>query len=435
MRRATPRLSAYTAIALFGMLGAVAVQRPEPALLALPFAFLVLVGMAGTGPLGVATETSVDATRVNVGETFDVTIRLTAGAAHPWAEVELRPPPGLAVERWRVGGDGPDDRAETVGAVATLALREGEPVDLVAVVRAERWGAYRPVAARLVVTDRFRLLRRETSVTNAAVVRVHPPVSRLRRLADPRWLQGVAGAHRSRERRDGIEFADTRPWAPGDGLRAVNWRASARRGSWFVSDRHPDSSADVVLFVDALVDVGHDLDSTLGMTVEATIALAEGHLGDHDRVGVIGFGGFLDWILPGLGTAQLHRIVDSVLDTVVVGSLADRSLTVVPIRALPPRAMVVALTPLADPRSYGVLARLRGRGSDLLVVEVSPAPFVESGPSPADGLAHRAWLLEREIVRQRLRRIGATVVSWRHGDPFAAVLAEAASWRARPVAR
>jgi hypothetical protein len=82
-----------------------------------------------------------------------------------------------------------------------------------------------------------------------------------------------------------------------------------------------------------------------------------------------------------------------------------------------------------------MLARLRARGSDLLVVEVSPVPFVRPGPSPADQLAHRAWLLEREVVRQRLRRLGATVVTWRHGDPFGAVLAEATAWRARPVAR
>jgi uncharacterized protein (DUF58 family) len=260
---------------------------------------------------------------------------------------------------------------------------------------------------------------------------VHPTTDELRQLARPRWLQGLAGAHRSRERSDGIEYAETRPWAPGDRLRSVNWRVSARRGEWFVSDRHPDRSADVVLLLDSFVDVGQDVASTLGLAVEAVVELARSHLGVQDRVGLVGVGGYLDWIVPSLGPRQLHRLVDAVLDTQVVVSLADRSLALVPSQALPPRAFVVALTPLVDARSAGLLARVKARGCDLAVIEVSPVAFLDRPVRAADRLAFRAWELERDLTRRRLRSIGATVVEWRRGQSFATVMAEVTTWRAR----
>ena len=42
---------------------------------------------------------------------------------------------------------------------------------------------------------------------------------------------------------------------PGDRVRAINWRASARRQGLVVNERHPERNTDVVLFVDSFVDV------------------------------------------------------------------------------------------------------------------------------------------------------------------------------------
>jgi len=419
------RLVPYAGIAAFGLLSAVAVHRAEPALLGLPFAAIVLVAVTTAGPLVVTASLGLDTRRAIVGDCVEVDVRLDAPHGASWVEVDLALPPGLAVESWVGPGARPG------AARVSVRLRPSAPVTLTAVVRCERWGAYRPGRARVAAHDRFRLLVRESVVSIPDVVRVHPPTARLRKLAEPRWLQGLAGAHRSRERADGIEYAETRPWAPGDRLRAVNWRVSARRGAWFVSDRHPDRSADIVLLLDSFVDVGHDVDSTLGMAVEAVVALARGYLGLQDRVGLVGFGGYLDWIVPNLGARQLHKVVDAVLDTQVVVSLAERSLALVPLQALPPRAFVVALTPLVDPRSAGLLARVKARGCDLAVVEVSPIAFIDRPSREADRLAFRAWALERDVTRQRLRSIGATVVEWRRDDPFATVMAEVTTWRAR----
>src|SRR6185436_8041885 len=128
----------------------------------------------------------------------------------------------------------------------------------------------------------------------------------------------------------------TRPFVPGDRVRSISWRTSARRGELWVGDRHPDRNADLVLFLDTFAAAGWGLDRTLDLAVEAAIGLARGHIGVNDRVGVVGLGGVLRWLPPGTGAPQLHRVVDAVLDSEVIASQADKGIDVIPVRGLPP---------------------------------------------------------------------------------------------------
>ena len=106
-------------------------------------------------------------------------------------------------------------------------------------------------------------------------------------------------------RADGLEFADTRAFVPGDRLRSVNWRASARRGELIVNERHPDRNADVVLFLDSFAEArsGRRGDGTLERAVRAAATLAGRYLERRDRVGLVTFGGVLRWLEPGGGLA------------------------------------------------------------------------------------------------------------------------------------
>src|SRR6476646_1467267 len=44
-------------------------------------------------------------------------------------------------------------------------------------------------------------------------------------------IRGLMGEHRALRRTTGIEFADFRPYSPGDDLRRVDWNAYARLGT------------------------------------------------------------------------------------------------------------------------------------------------------------------------------------------------------------
>jgi uncharacterized protein (DUF58 family) len=169
--------------------------------------------------------------------------------------------------------------------------------------------------------------------------------------------------------------------------------------------------------------------------VRAAASLAHLYLERKDRVGVVSFGGYVSWLLPKSGTRQLYQIVDSLLQTGVVLSFAAKGIDVLPPRSLPPKALVLALSPLLDARSAAALLDLRARGFDLVVVEVSPVPFVHPGSSELDLLSYRLWRLSREALRARYEQAGVPVVEWTEGEALNVVLEEVTAFRryARPV--
>jgi uncharacterized protein (DUF58 family) len=215
----------------------------------------------------------------------------------------------------------------------------------------------------------------------------------------------------------------------------VNWRATALRGTLWVNEQYPERNTDVVLFLDTFAEVQTEGRSTNDRAVRAAATLARGYLQRKDRVGLVGFGGVLSWLVPELGTRQLYAIVDTLLTSDIVHSYATRGVDVLPPRTLPPKALVVALTPLLDERTAGALLDLRARGYDLVVVEVSPVELVEQDAGSSALLARRLWSLSREALRWRYEQVGVPVVTWREDMPLAAPLEEVSAFRhlARPA--
>ena len=202
-----------------------------------------------------------------------------------------------------------------------------------------------------------------------------------------------------------------------------------------MNERHPERNTDVVLFLDTFTDARLGRRGTLDLTVRAATSLAHRYLQRKDRVGLVSFGGFLSWLLPTSGTRQLYRIVDSLLQMDIVLSFAARGVDVLPPRSLPPKALVLALTPLLDPRTPPALLDLRARGFDLVVVEVSPVPFVDEGSDELEQLSYRLWRLSREAMRARYQQAGIPVVEWLDGVPLNVPLEEVASIQAIRKAR
>jgi uncharacterized protein (DUF58 family) len=273
------------------------------------------------------------------------------------------------------------------------------------------------------------VLLHEEQLEPSLPLKVYPHAETLRALLRPQETQLSAGNQVARVRGEGIEFADLRPFTPGDRPRRINWRASARRGALWVNEAHPERNADVVLFLDTFAEARRTGPGTLDLAVGAAGSLAQRYLLHKDRVGLVSFGGVLNWLLPATGVVQLYRVVDALLDTEIVLNYSWKDLDVIPARTLPPRALVVALTPLIDKRTVAALLDLRRRGFDLAIVEIDPAPFVEPGEDELERLAFRIWHLRREALRSEYERVGVPVVPWRDGESLQAALEEVRSFR------
>lgn len=413
-RRASAKLGGYAALAGVGLLAALIVGRPEIVALTAPFLLALATGLALATPPRFTAEVDV-AERAIEGDELPLTITLNAATPIDRIDLYLRLPPGI-------------EPAEGDPAVA-VRLRAGEERALELTVAAERWGAHVLGPLYVRTRDPLGLLLAEGRLPRSPTLRVYPRQEALRRILQPRDTQVFAGNEVARHKGDGIEFADVRPWASGDALKRVNWRASARRNELWVNESHPERNADVILFVDSFAEARHDASGTLDLAVRATAALADAYVTRRDRVGLISFGGILRWLTPGMGTVQLYRIVDALLDTEVVVSHYWNQIEVIPRRTLPPSSLVIALSPLLDRRSVGALLDIRARGHDLAVIDVSPVPFTSRPHSGVDQIAYDIWTLRRDALRHRLQRAGVAVAEWRDGEPMQAVIEEVRSFR------
>ena len=421
MRRAgNPRLVGYAALAALGLVGALVARRPELAIVAAPFALLLISGTRGVADPAVAVELVVASERTMEEADVDAVCTVRANRAVDRVEVVLRLPKGIQVVE---GGTGRSARLEA-----------GEERELPFTLRCTSWGVYRLGSVDVRARDRLRLVSWEHRYESPHRLKAYPRPLTVRQLLSPLETQALAGSEVARAKGDGVEYADIRDFVPGDRVRAINWRASARRQGLVVNERHPERNADVVLFLDSFVDVRSDDRSVLEEAVRAAAALATRYLERRDRVGLVGFGGVLRWLQPGLGTTQRYRLIETMVETGVEPTYTWRDVNVIPVRVLPPASLVLALTPLVDPRFVNAVQDLRARRFDVVVIEVDPVPLVRPGRSEVERSAYRLWLLEREVLRARLERSGIGIATWGDSDLVTA-LEEVRTFRryARPV--
>ena len=415
--RVSPRLVPYLVLGGGGLLLALLLGRPEPAALGLPFLAAALVGVLTAEAPELRASAELSAERVVEGEAVDLELEVTSGREVPWLQAQVALPAGLDVEQ-----------GEPLG----WHLDRGRPRRLHLRLRTTRWGVH-PVGDLLLrARDGLGFFAFESVLPCDRVLRVYPREETLRRAIRPRETQAFLGNEVARAAGEGIEFAGVRPYLPGDRVRRINWRLSSRRRDLHVNEMHPERNADVVLFLDTFSALrGGDgaEEDALVLAVRAAAGLARYYLARRDRVGLIGFGGVLRWLLPSMGARQLATIVEALLDTEVTLSYAWKGIEVIPPRTLPPRALVVALSPLLDQRTVTALLDLRHRGFDLSVIEIPAEALVPAGRRPEARLAHRIWRLARERQRADYLRLGVPVVVWPPGEPLAPVLEEAERYR------
>jgi uncharacterized protein (DUF58 family) len=408
------KLRAYLVLGAAGLVTAIAFGVPELAALAAPVLAIVAIGLAGFRRPSFAVRAELDRDRVLEGEEVELELRVEAQEPVEHLDLYAVIPPQLPL----VG----EARNPT-----SLRVERGAPTTHTLRIDCARWGGYALGRVGVRVRDPLGLFVFEDVLDLSVPLRVYPRAERLQRLVDPLETQVFVGDIVSKEKSDGIEFADLRPFGPGDRLNRVNWRASARGKGIWVNEHHPERNADAVLFLDTFADTGAVAERTIVPAVRAAVSLVERYLGRKDRVGLVSFGGTLSWLVPGRGLAQLYRVVDSLLDTQIAGSYARGDISLIPRRILPPKALVVALTPLLDDRVVRALLDLRGRGFDLVVVEISAVQFAE----PRGELAYRLWLLRRKAMRMLFLSSGIPIVEWRESEPLSAALEEVSAFRRR----
>ena len=328
----------------------------------MPFAVVLGIAVAASPRPELHIGFSLDTARMLEGGTIGAHLDVRADGPAEWIELELVLPEGVT----------------SVGDAGRTAFRlgAGEVRRFDYELACERWGAYRIGLVDARIRSAFGLLSTTGQVDAELPLRAYPRRERLLRVVQAYDTTPFSGSQVSRAKGEGIEFADIRPFAAGDRVRRVNWRASARRERMYVNESHPERASDVILFLDSFAEARGSGEGTIDQAVRAASSLADAYLERRNRVGLVSFGGILRWLPPAMGMRQQYRIVDALIETELARSYFSTTVEVIPRRVLPPQALVIALTPLLDQRTITALLDLRARGFDLAVVDVSPIPYV-----------------------------------------------------------
>ncbi|MBO0687734.1 MAG: hypothetical protein J2P45_31685, partial [Candidatus Dormibacteraeota bacterium] len=194
------RLGFYLGLGLAGMLGALLLGRPEPALLVLPFLGAVALGLALARPPDLRAAVRVDRERVIEGEELEVAVEVEALRPVPSLEVVLDVPPGTIAQRL--------DHARPVGLAAGAIHTERWRLS------PQRWGGRLRPRVEVRARDPLGFFTWRLGDERLGPLRVYPRPESLRDLLTPAETQIRAGNRVSRLRGDGIEFADVRPFVP-----------------------------------------------------------------------------------------------------------------------------------------------------------------------------------------------------------------------------
>jgi uncharacterized protein (DUF58 family) len=187
----------------------------------------------------------------------------------------------------------------------------------------------------------------------------------------------LVGEWRSAFRGGGIEFEESRPYVPGDDVRAIDWNATARTGTPWLKCFREERSCTLLIALDVSASMGF---GTTGRTKAQTSAHAAALLAASaaqagDPVGFVAFGDRVDTeIPPGRGDAHTWRVIRAAAESASTprGS-TDFGVVADWVRAhARRRSVVVVLSDFRDPapgRSGRPLAGL-GRRHDLVAAIV-----------------------------------------------------------------
>ncbi len=264
-------------------------------------------------------------------------------------------------------------------------------------------------------------------------VTVLPRTDLLREVPLPHRLQGLTGPHDSRRAGEGNDLRDINLFTPGDRLRRIDWRVTARRNSGgpgaavtdlYVRRSYATADAAVMIVLDSRDEVGPDLTTwndssripedeptSLDRARTAALSLARRYLQAGDRVGLEDLGRMRRPVPPAGGQRQLRRLTMRIALAEPEGEPRARQR---PPR-MPSGALIIICSTFLDEET-GRLAQLwHGAGHRVVAVDVLPEPDLRSA-SQRLLTAYRIIAMDRADRLAALARSGVEVVGWTETD-------------------
>jgi uncharacterized protein (DUF58 family) len=395
----TGRAALGIALALGGSLSATPVVVVLGLAIVLYEAIRALWRHRGLADVEYARRLSTDRAVAGDVVALDITVWNRKRLPLAWLRAEDAASPGLIVRERELLG------TETMGQALVNAwtLAPFERVVRHFHVEATRRGVHELGPARLAVGDLFAGLADETEhgVIDRLVVRPRTvPVHGF----PPRARWGGGDPARRGLLEHPLAYAGVRDYQPGDPLRRLHHRASARLGHPVTKRFDPAREREVLIALDLQTLDGPAWQPTYDDDLVESLCVAVGSLVRHLRddgaavgMAVAGYAGAprpVAVLPPSEAAEQLPRILDLLARLSPFPSAAfDRLLGALP-RRLRPGTEIVVLT-ARDPGPYlGAMRRLRSIGFGVTLVAIGPRAGMAAARARAAGIAARPARLD-----------------------------------------
>jgi len=241
----------------------------------------------------------------------------------------------------------------------------------------------------------------------------------------PKKTRNWVGQIKSRRIGIGTEFYGLRDYMPGDEIRKINWKASARRDMLLTNEFEAECSGDATLILDARLEanVGLIEDCAVEHGVRAASTMASKILKDKNRVGLIVLRDIIDEVYPAFGKRQFYKLSEHLLDVKPLGLLPFENVGWMVTSYFPLESQIIVISALTDRDIVTTIGDLCARGYDVVVISPSPIKLesIMVRDSPGKAMASRVLTLERDNLISELGRY-ARIVDWNPEDPLANAL-------------
>ena len=269
--------------------------------------------------------------------------------------------------------------------------------------------------------------------------------------------QGVAGEYHSVFRGRGVEFAEVRPYQPGDDVRSIDWNVTARMGEPFVKKYVEERDLTVFLAVDVSgsLSFGSRVIVKRDLAAEVSALLAFAAVRNGDRVGAALLSDGMDLFLaPQRRRTHVQRLIREILIRPARGRTDLGTGLGQVVSTLKRRSVLFLVSDFLTEPFPGALKAAAAR-HDLVVIEIvdprdsnlpeAPAPVVledaETGRvAVVDGAraasAHaKRWRRHRAELDRLLRSLGVDHLVLRTDRPYLAPMVEFFEARRRRLGR
>ena len=218
---------------------------------------------------------------------------------------------------------------------------------------------------------------------------------------------------------EGLEFHAIREYQPGDPLKIINWKATARTGRIMVNEFESERKVDVVFVVDA----SKRNEPVFDYLIRAAASLMLNALNDGTSFGLLLAEKVPLWVRVDYGKRHFFKCIDFLStaqpdENNIIAYQVEHLVKT----ALPPRAQIVYFSSLLTEESREALKILAEHGFNVVVISPNPNTLYE--PEDEDEkLAMELVQLKRKAILKSLSGYGI-IVDWDVRKPLKVAIAE-----------